>query len=305
MKRTILLVICVLLFTSCSAFRVHENNKAVKGIPFYIKKGMVKQETSYTRSWIEATINYYKINGDKKKLGTERSATVYISESTYNQIELLKIFVEADKAASSGFGAALTKFHTLLTENTMPQSNSEITPQTIKIEASLDTKSPTSLLQSLESNSSSFESIVDYTQKYYFNATIPPFGTTTSTAKIASDGTLSEASSTVDSTKLAESIPLKELLIDKWGLEKIFGAEKEVKTPRDFSFTLSVSTNGYKYTLTKYHKFTSELNFVPLKFSDKGISVSRAKFGDTKENDDEKDKKSISINGSIVLPEDE
>lgn len=305
MKRTIILAVCILLFTGCSAFRVHDNNnKNVKGIPFYIKKGVVKQVTIYNRSWIEATVNYYKMNGDKKISGTERSATMYISETSYNQLELLKIFTQADASASSGFGVAIKTFHDLLKQGCDNKINCEISPQMIAKEADPKEISPTELLQSLESNSSSYEAIVDYSNLYFFNATVPPFGTTSASATLASDGTLTEVSSTVDSSKLAELIPLKELLIDKLGLEEIAGVAMAVPAPRNFSFTLSININGYKYNLTKFHPYKAGLNLEPLHFDTDGISVSRTKFGNTQKKDDEKKTKAISIEGSIVLPED-
>lgn len=306
MKSNIIIVLCALLIGGCSAFRVNDNNKEnIKGVPFYIKKGIVKQNTSYSRSWIEATINYYKINVDKKALGTERSAIFSISQSTYNQIELLKSFAIANEASLNGFGEAISTLHSLLEESCKNKINCEISPQNIANEADINVVSPSLLLQVLELNTTSYEAIVDYENPYYFNATVPPFGTTTASLKLAPDGTLSEVSSTVDSSKLADLIPLKELLVDKWGLGKI--ADKDslaALAERDFAFTLSISINGYKYNLSKVHPYNLGLNMPPLGFDTDGISVSRTKFGNEPKKDDEKKKKAISIEGSIVLPED-
>lgn len=313
MKRNIIIVILLLiialflLYNGCSVYNVYDDNKAnVKGIPFYIKKGHVKQVTIYTRSWIETTINYYRIDGNKKIEGTERSASISISEPTYDQIKLFNIFEKVIKSAQNGFGAAIDKFHNLLEQSCGKNINCEITPQMIANEASSDEISPRLLLQAMASNSSSYEPIVDYNKLYYFNARVPLFGTTKASTKLAADGTLTEVSTSVDYSKLAELIPLKELLIDRWGLEEIAVALKKEEKPtiRNYVLTLSICINGYKYSLTKYHKYKIGLNLPPLRFDTDNISVNRVKFGTESKSDNGKKKKAISIEGSIILPED-
>lgn len=305
----------VILMSRCSAFKVFDSNKSkVEGIPFYIKKGMVKQVTTYTRSWVEVTVNYHRLSGGEPVKGSERSATIYISESTYDQPELQNIFDKAEQAASNGFDAALKTFQKeLLTScNDSSKKNCEISPQTITTEADSATAlSPTSsLLQALEANSSSYEAVVDYENTYYFNASVPPFGTTTASMKLAPDGTLTEVSSAVDTTKLAEVIPLQKLLMEKLGLGAAAPAiledqaKKAKKAEKDYSLTLSANVNGYKYNLTKYHDYEVGLNLAPLQFDAKDISVTRTKFESAPKAQEEKKKKEISIEGSIVLPED-
>jgi hypothetical protein len=313
MKRNIVIVTLSLLtivmflsFKGCTAYEVSDDNKAdVKGIPFYIKKGQVKQVTTYTRSWIEATINYYRIDGNKKIDGSERTASIAISELTYDQIRLLGDFEATINSAKKGFATAIVEFHSLLEQSCNDKKNCEISPQMIAEEASSNLSTPNLLLQAMESNSSSYDAIVDYSKLYYFNALVPAFGTTTASTKLASDGTLTEVTSSVDSSKLAELIPLKEILIDRWGLEEIAVALKKKEKPvqRDYVMTLSISINGYKYSLTKYHEYKIGLNLPPLSFDTDNISVNRVRFGSEIKSESEKKENAISIEGSITLPE--
>ncbi|MEW8437570.1 MAG: hypothetical protein AB2689_05375 [Candidatus Thiodiazotropha taylori] len=310
MIKTIILSIGIMSLTGCSAFKVHDkDDKYRQGVPFYAKTGKVKQVTSYTRSWIVVKIDYQQINADGESIkGAERSAVFNISNKSYDQAELLNSFATSDTGGE--FSQTIILFKNQLRESCKNQVNCELTPQEIIKESSLTMTKSVILSQELESNSSSYEVIVDYENPYYFNANIPLFGTATATAKLATDGTLTEASSTVDSTKLADSIPLKELLLDKWGLG---GAVSDAGTAdalvggasvadRSYLLSISISTNGYKYSISKYHPISSGLNLSPLKLSDDGISVFKAQFGNTS-NKKEKKKNAIEFDGSIVLPE--
>ncbi len=308
MKKLITVCTFSILLNGCSSFNIYDSNKKKLGIPFYIKTAVVKQNSVYTRSWIETTIRFHKIQDKNKIENSEKTATFFISQDTYNQTELLKSFSQSNTLRGGVFNTALTNFQKQLEKSckTDNKVNCIITQQTLTKELSIATQTPKSLLQTLESNSSAYETMVDYGKLYYFNATIPPFGTTTATAKLSPDGTLSEASSTVDASKLADLIPLKELLVDKWGLDKKSDVSGLTNKPqKDYSLTISINVNGYKYTLTKYHPYNSGLNLAPLLFSSKEISVSKVGYGGSQKKEggsSEKNKNSILIEGAIILP---
>lgn len=307
MQNATIVLICSIAISGCSAFSVYDSDGTnKKGVPFFLKTGKVKQTTSYTRSWIEATINFSVINGDNAEHDSQRVATIRISKETYDQYELIKAFADADKSAmEGGFSGAVTSLQTSLSKSCKgePRINCVINQQTMSDESSPTNTLPKLLFQALESNSSEYVTLVDYDKPYYFNATIPAFGTATATAKLAPDGTLTEATSTVDSTKLAELIPLKELLLSKLGLEKTGQTALSTGKIAPYSLTLSITDNGYKYGLVKFHPYSSGLNFEPLKFSDKDVSVTRVKYADQSAKKDDPKKNSISIEGTIVLPE--
>ena len=201
-----------MLTSGCSAFVVHtDNSENKRGVPFYIQKGQVKQTTKYSRTWIEAEVLFQEYKQGKKIPGSEKSATFAINQKSYNQIELLNQFNALKVTSSSEFGNAISEFQKTLADNCTKQVNCLITSQEIITQSDPYITSSV-LLETIEENSSSYESVVDYENPLYFNARIPLFGTATATAKLAPDGTLSEATSTVDSTKLADAIPLNCLL---------------------------------------------------------------------------------------------
>lgn len=310
MKLLIFLLFASISITACSAFDVYDksgNNKL--GVPFYLKTGKVKQVTSYTRRWIEAKINYQKLSSGKPIKGTERSAIFAIEHDTYDQVRLLESFA----ASKSGgeFTAAIISFKNQLKKSCDGRINCEISPRMIIEQSSSKREKSDILSQKMESNISSYKVIVDYENPYYFNANIPLFGTATATAELATDGTLTKATSTVDSTKLADSIPLKELLLDKWGLVAEFSPENTTgglndlppATQRNHLITISISTNGYKYSITKYYPYSSGLNLIPLEFCDKKTSISKTNFSSIPKKKEDKKNNAIRFDGSIVLPE--
>ena len=219
-------------------------------------------------------------------------------------MQLLNGFLSADLSAKTGFVDGLNSFVGLMKKACNDSNNNcEITPQLIASESNIITSNSVHLDQHLLANNSSFDSIVDYQNKYYFNTTVPPFGITTASMELAADGTISKASSTVDSTKLADLVPLKELLIDKWGIEKIASGAALATVPRDYSWALSINTNGFKYTLEKTHPINSGLNLLPLNFNTSGISISREEFSKSNSAQKKANKNAISIQGTIILPE--
>ena len=71
--------------------------------------------------------------------------------------------------------------------------------------------------------------------------------------------------------------------------------------------SITVSTAGYKYELTKEHSIKIDTNKLdPLKFGEAGISINRIKFDEissSNNREQEKSGKSIIIDGAITLPE--
>jgi hypothetical protein len=147
----------------------------------------------------------------------------------------------------------------------------------------------------------------DYKNTFYFNTTIPPFGTSTAEIELSPDGTLKKASSIID-TKLSELIPLKEFLLDKLkiGDEAVSAETAKKGTPIDV-VSITVSTAGYKYELSKEHSIDIDTNNLPcLEFGDDGISINRIKFAEissSNNSEQEQSGKSITIDGTITLPE--
>ena len=157
--------------------------------------------------------------------------------------------------------------------------------------------SPTLLRQELLSKQIA---IVDYSKGHHINVRAPLFGTASATVKLAADGSLTEATGAVDSSKMADLIPAKELFVDKWGLEHVFASGAFPSTPTPI-LTMSIERNGFVYTIEKYHANPPvTLSNPPLTFTTADTSITRTKLGAKGKGKAEKN--SISFSGDVKLP---
>lgn len=312
MKNFSFAILASLTVTACSSFDIYDNNgESVKGIPYYVKKGAVKQTTAYSRSWLEVTIEYSKIKADGKALtGSKNSAKFDIKMGSYDSIELLSAFAEAQKQVDSGFATALGIFKTELDKGCSTSAiNCSISPSDKSDDLSSKTRTPLNVHQEFISNKAAYESIVDYSKVYYFNTIVPPFGTTTGSVTLAADGTLTTGTSTVDTTKLAEVIPLNEILLKKFKLGDYLPAltntnksNTKPKSPIPIPIlTISISKKSYQYNLTKHLPYNSGLNLVPLDFNSSNISIAVVTSNSSSSKPAE-NTNAIKLNGTIELP---
>jgi len=312
MKKLSFAILASLTVTACSSFDIYDDKgESVKGIPYYIKKGAVKQTTAYSRSWLEVTIEYSKVKADGKAVsGSKNSAKFDIQMGNYDSIELLNAFAEAQEQVDSGFAIAFGTFKTELDKGCSTSTiNCSISPSDKSDDLSAKTPTPLNVHQEFISNKATYESIVDYSKIYYFNTTVPPFGTTTGSVTLAADGTLTTGTSTVDTTKLAEVIPLNEILLKKFKLgdylPSVTSTDKSntkskppIPTP---ILTISINKKSYQYNLTKHLPYNSGLNLTPLDFNSSDISIavvtSNSSSGKPAANSN-----AIKLNGTIELP---
>lgn len=283
----------------CAAFDVNTDQDS-NGVPFYLKKGNVEQITNYERTWIDIKLQYNGATANDTSRGQE--AHILVSNNCYGSQITLAAYENASKILinKGTFKDAAAAFLNEFSN----QQNCLISGATILKEANItfSTLSLKFLTQDLLGNTSSIKSYVDYSQKYYFNTKTPPFGTTAATVKLAADGTLSEASSTIDSTKLAELLPIKDLLVDQLGLLKTdedpaakFALASSDKPP----LLITVYRDGYLYKLVKFHPLTSKGTLLPLKISNVD-NVTRVKFSAKPKKADADN--SIKFNGAIIPP---
>lgn len=310
MKKILFVTLSSFALTGCSSFDIYDSNgESVKGIPYYVKKGVVKQTSVYSRSWVEVELEYSKIKSDGKVLaGSGNSAKFDIKLDGFNEIEVLNAFALAQSQADSGFTAAFGTFKSELDKScNMSNTNCSIAPLDRSKDLAATTLVPSFVHQEFISNKSSYDSIVDYDNVYFFNTTVPFFGTTTGSVTLAADGTLTTGTSTVDTTKLAEVIPLNELLLKKFNLGDYFpslitkSTTGSSKSPISI-INISINKKSYQYNLIKYLPYTSGLNLKPLTFSTPNISLeiitstSALNVPAAKSN-------AIKLNGTIELPE--
>ena len=299
--------VCALL-PGCTAFSVHDDaNNKKKGVPFYIKQGKVKQTTVYSRVWVDVTIDYQRLPSGEKIPGTERAFAFVLSSSSYDQVLLMATFNDPDVVDEDDFQVAMANLTKALNSDCRSSNKNCIIPQKVlDRETDPEHAIPCNLVETLEANGAVQVTVVDYTNTYYFNTAVPAFGTASATAELAADGTLTKATSSVDSSKLADLIPLKELLVDKLGLSPPL-AELDSKLAAMIvpvhKTAISIGRDGYNYTLTKLHPPASTLNPDPLTFNSTEISVSRARFGKHVQGAASASENTISIEGAIVLPD--
>ncbi|MEW8053086.1 MAG: hypothetical protein AB2809_22250 [Candidatus Thiodiazotropha sp.] len=326
MKATIVIhsVAIFSTLTGCSSFEVsHENKNSVEklpGVPFYNLVGMVKQDTFYRRTWHKVSLSF-KLPGKQKTPSISTNYEYNIQSTTFDIIELVNTINEHNK----GFNLSkITKKIRQDLESCRGNNNCLISHDKM-IEMQKPVKIDHSMLQEeLISNNAIFKAIPDYSKKYYFNARAPFFGTTTAAIKLNENGTLQESSSTVDTQKLTDVIPVNKKLMDRWGLlpdvdtdaaptavDGIGDDLPRVISQPIYQPILSVDITGIQYKLTKYIDYsnTSTLNQSPLLFTDSmnntemAIEITQFKENDEKKVKPKKLNNSIMINGEITLPD--
>jgi hypothetical protein len=298
--RVNLAVICVLSIgmSGCTNFCIRDQDSAsIPGIPFYAKKGVIKQTTEYTRTWIVAKLEYRELDTQGKDVGAPKTADFYIDPNKYEEfitsgppgVHPLNEALFAAKQEKDFAGASAAFDRVLRNKRAL------ISPVEITEESGIGVNvQPTHLLVSLVSNTSVEEAKTDYGRLYYFNTYVPPLATSTASVDICGDGTLTKASSTVDTTKLADVIPFKDVLLKAFGVEAMVKGEPERRR-----LSLRLSIDGYRYQLTKYHELGSSVPG-PLKFSD-AESIVRKPLTEKAE-DKAEDVDSIRFGGSVDVP---
>ncbi len=230
---------------------------------------------------------------------------MYASPASFNRLVAYAAYEEALTELSNGFNAAFSKFRTEVAQRTRSCS-CLLSSSMVASQSDPNQKTTADLLETMIANESKFVTRVDYSTKYYFNSRTPPFGTASATIKLAADGTLTEATSSVDASKLADMIPLKEFLVDKLGLKEptppvpiapVAKGAPPVKTPR---LTLTIATNGYHYRFVEFHELSTGLNHPPITFGG-SHNVVRSKFGESAKKAESKN--AIEFSGAVTLPE--
>ena len=286
-----------ILLAGCQSMTVHKASTLQKGVPFYVKTSKVKQVTQYSRSWIEVQLDYAVLDPASGKQSGKQSVIFLADPNKFEPQDAYAAYGQALTEVDNGFRAVEQEFRSeFSTQCKCDLSHSQLLTQTDSTAGSWP-----NLKQTLISNDTSVVTVVDYDHLYYFNSKVPPFGTSSATIKLAGDGTLTEASSTVDTTKLADLIPLKELLVDRLGLAApapggapALGVGATVGT-----LAMSVRTNGYHYRVTKIHQKGTSLNQDPLDITNNKTIV-RSEFGSSSAKAESSD--AIKISGTVQLP---
>lgn len=236
------LLLTTVLGSSCySVYTVERANpEHPKGIPFFAKRMMAEQTTTYVLSWYEVTAVEKPLSeaGTVDPKAPERKAVWLARQSTWDpeivtavlnnekvtsldelHKELSALFISADKIASD-----------------LAFSSGHNTPQA---EPTFDV-----LTKSMTANTVKVFPENDYDSPYEINIDAPYSGTASGTIKLGVDGSLSEATVSVD-TKLTDVLPLKGALESALGFGPL-----DAKPKRKVAFAISIEQKGYVYSFS-------------------------------------------------------
>jgi hypothetical protein len=269
------LVLCGLAIGACAAVRVtaatgggggtggepaKEATAGVDGIPFYVKRGMWEQTSTYLWRWIHVRLETYAAANDANAqpaappaapvlLGVRHLEVKYVPEA----VSAVRQLVDAGARLNEGedeWSGVMSAWQALEPFRLDPASPlPEETP---------DGQAPSPLATgevTLAANTVKAVAVVDYSRRHYVNSITPPFGKAEVTANLAPDGTLTEASGAVEprlTEFLTGLVPLKELLTFRWvptAREKGVLAAGE----RVHRVAISVEERGQLFVFTKLH----------------------------------------------------
>jgi hypothetical protein len=246
-----------------------------RGIPFYAPQGKRKQTTSYTVTWLEVSL--VPTGGGATKL-------FLIRESQWDRAKALALLTEDD--APTKFEAAFRA--ALLAPAEIQHGLS--TPR-----RQLDDGRP--LLVALVGNSIEPLVEVDYGTRYAYNVHAPLIGTGNSLVELGGDGTLKKADAKVDSSKLADVLPIEEVLKAAFGIS----SDAERMAPGTTTkYQLDVQQKGYLFAFTKKHPWTAEVE-PPLPFDTEANPFTRTAL-DASAKPKPKPENAIEFSGTIVPP---
>lgn len=195
-----------------SLYHVGTDAERIKGVPFYVKKAVCKQEQVYIEPLARVTLT----RGDS---GSEKIYSTIVRE------EFLRDF---------DFARKLEAVITDLKCKTWA-------PETIP--------DPPTVHYVKVANTAALEAYVDYSRPYYLNVKKPWIGSSSATAEIAPDGTLARAEAKVEDDtveRLAGVFPIGAALASRLGIR-----EAEVAAGDDVKLRVHIESLAYRHTFTK------------------------------------------------------
>ena len=289
--------------------------KQIGGIPFYVKKEVFNQATSYAKTWLSATMKVEKTLISEKD---GKKESIILDAQRFEKRLLKSKLTDLDAIKSS-----ILKADVLGIEDVK-----SIVSDFSNLNSLVDISGvPAEQVE----NTLSSSWVVNENEKYYLNAPLPWFGTGNLTQELNPDGTLAKVVSSPD-TKLAEGIssliPMKEYLTGKFidplkdktdeeamaelGAEKAFQPllasvdipKLKLKSELIYKVSLSIVESGYIYKFTKTYE-DAPTSVRPLPFDTTSQTYTRTILGATSGGGEKKDDdKSIGITGTVSYPKD-
>jgi hypothetical protein len=274
--------------TNCSSIRVsNSTNSKVEGVPFYIKRGVCKQQTV----WLEVLyVITFEPNAGFSVSGPLQKVLTRLQYMT-PEVQGFLIAPTVKDWYSIGIASA----------DAGPFNEGEGSVASIK--RIQDEETSGNWLR--VSNTGAIEAAVDYSITYYLNSSRPLAGSTQVNAKLATDGTLTEASAQVNDQTLAtiastiSSLVGSAVSIAKLNIDVQSGkAKSEGKA--------SVKTKIYQHTHYQYSVDPGEIKLdgcLPEPAGVTGGSFTVSEVGDSTAKPSNTDKENtVNFSGSVVLP---
>lgn len=222
------MLITPVALAGCAGLTVHDGKEELKGLPFYVKVPVATQDTLRATSELSIQLKVSEfIESDAKQVtlrsqGVLGSGPVQVPDTpaTRKLIDDLIAAIPDDRKAT--YERTIRDISDRIEKDLVPKASGRITVA--------DCTRAADVL----SNSWSITMVAD-PKRHYITTKIPVMGSASSTFKLASDGTLTEAASQVteDTTKtILGLLPITAKLTKQWGL----GPEEPAKESADAEF---------------------------------------------------------------------
>jgi len=261
-------------------------NKTAKldGIPFYVKKAGCKHEVVWFEPIYTLTLEEITTpeGGNAKPQTTARGSAV-LSLSQYREDTNVQTFLKDLSKVGAQFEDVLKDWNAI---TKVPYTPTQF-PENAKDRV-------------LASNTNTTTTYVDYAETYYINAKNPLAGSAKVGAKLASDGTLTEASVEIESKTLETLLgPINAAITAGLPL-----AAKVEGKPAAKQLKLTTEVSGYKHIFSRIDASKSfPCSVIAADKLPSPADYSRESVAAGGEKADKKGKNKIQISGEVVLPD--
>jgi hypothetical protein len=214
---------------------------SVPGVPFYPKRARCRQEVV----WVEPiyTLTLVALLPDKNgALQSHPRGVVVLSRSNFESQEVVD-FMKVLNNRPTDEGTVLTYW-----QKVVARADANVLSRDFSSLAVAD--------RILAGRSAAPAVYVDYADQYYVNAKLPVAGSANVDAKVAADGSLSEASGQVQTQTLQtilSALPVSSVITGGLGL----GGKSIAATGEIEAFQLTIAISGYRHTLARFVDYPS------------------------------------------------
>jgi len=317
----LLAVFCAITLAGCSVYNIEadssDSKNSIPGVPFYVKTTQLVQTTRFARVWNVVTLTVTWQGQDGKPASKPFSFNI----DPNTDIAELRLWSPNNTASADDIAKEVRdklKAMDVLLSSDKLHKEIDITFENCPNNDQDNEAAVKSWLAKAEhvreeflSNQVDKKTVVDYSRKYYFNVCAPLFGTADANIELKDDGTLGKGGGKISMEKLGDIFPLKEILLDKWGITVASGAESfrsPQAAPVVTKIDISVKETGREYVLTKKWPLSQQhvKSTAPLKVCDAlngEADIKVLNFASASSSHKKKDNsKAIKIAGSIQMP---